>query len=333
MDPRTETEADAAGRLQAKHEDFLLVETLHHWHWIYRWQMAPRLSESFREITYRLARARLRALLSTPCDSLVGAPEGLTLGDVFTSEKAVAILERLHVWSPPELLDVQNIDAEWHGHTAANIDLAAIQGAFNAAAATGGAGPDPAGWGDDQEAAAVEWLRTAGIKQPDDDVPTLARWPIMSSYETRKHDLSLLPVAMEEAPHIGEIAPLAVAPGAVARVPFAVIDRETEPGGCAVGATSADEDRIAASVEHAGGIDYELVLEAPAGAAGEVNVTVNVRDRRQKTTRQVRVKVTADGTLPQGQAAAYVHPDPIGLSTLRWSFELDDEGLFEQPPG
>jgi hypothetical protein len=122
-----------------------------------------------------------------------------------------------------------------------------------------------------------------------------------------------------------------VAPGTEARLRFTVTDRETAPGGCTVGATSSNENRLAATVEPAGGLEYDLVLEAPADAAGEATVTVSARDRRQKTTREVKVNVTAGGQAPQG-AGAYVRPAPVGLSELRDSFELDDSGLFGQPP-
>jgi hypothetical protein len=317
----------AAGEpLAANHDDFLLVEVLHHWHWIYRWQMAPRFSRVFRELTYILARARLRALLSTPWGMLSGAPAGLTLGDVFTSEKAVAILERIHVYSPPRLFMVEDIDAEWHGQTTIDISFARIQGAFDAAKATGGV--NPADWGDVEERALVAWLEAANLK---DDIPTLVQWPIEGSYQGRRHDLSILPLAREEAPDIGAIAPLAAAPGAETSVRFTVTDRETAPGGCEVSATSGDEDVLVASVAPAGGTEYDLVLAPPAGADGEVKVTVLARDRRHSTTREVMVNVTADGALPAGAAAPYARPAPIGLSEQRGSFQLDVSGLFTQP--
>ena len=312
----------AGGPLQANHDDFLLIEVLHHWHWIYRWQMAPRLSRAFREVTYRLARARLRALLSTPWGDA-----GYTLGDVFTSEKSVAILERLHVYSPPTLFgQLTDKEVEWDGQTAANIDFNKIEPAYDEAVKTGG--DDPTAWGDVEEKALVDKLVALNLK---DDIATLVQWPIQNSYVARLHDLALLPIAKEEAPDIPAIASLAVAPGAEARVRFTVTDRETEPGGCELFVTSSNEDRLVASIEPAGGIEYDLVLEAPADAAGAVTVTVTARDRRQKTTREVLVNVTAGGQAPQG-AGAYVRPAPVGLSELRDSFQLDDAGLFAQPP-
>ncbi len=330
---RPDTVRRVPADLDANHEDYLLVEVLHHWHWIYRWQMAPRLSPAFREATYRLARARLRALLSTPWGTLGGAPDGLTLGQVFTSEKAVALLERLHVFSPPTLLKVENIEAEWEGQTVHNIDFTPILGAFERARDTEGGGSNPADWDDPQEAAAVEWLRTCGLKGsgPDDDLTTLVEWPKLGTYENRRHDLSLLEVAMEEAPDISHLAPMTVAPGTEAQARFLVSDRETEDGGSTVYVTVDDDDTLVASLEDIGDGFYDLVLRPPEGADGEVRVTVTARDRRHKTTREVMVNVTADGSMPEGQAAAYVRPAPIGLSAQRGSFQIDDGDLFVQP--
>jgi hypothetical protein len=305
------------------HDDLLLIEVLHHWHWIYRWQMAPRLSRVFREVTYRLSRARLRALRSTPWGT-----SGYTLGQVFTSELAVAILERLHVYSPPDLFgDLKDKEAETGGQTVADIKFTLIDDAYDEAVKTGGA--DPTTWGDAEEKALVDKLVALNLK---DDIPKVVEWPNEDSYRGRLHDVSVLPIAKEEAPEIGAIASVAVAPGTEARVRFTVTDRETEPGGCDLFVTSSNEDRLVASVEPAGGIQYDLVLEAPAGAAGAVTVTVTARDPRQKTTREVLVNVTAGGQAPQG-AGAYVRPAAVGLSQLRDSFQLDDAGLFAQPPG
>ena len=47
---------------------------------------------------WNLARARIRALLATPWPG-----QAWTVGDVFTSEMAVAMLERIHVFSPPRV--------------------------------------------------------------------------------------------------------------------------------------------------------------------------------------------------------------------------------------
>ncbi len=317
----------AGGALAVNHEDFLLIEVLHHWHWIYRWQMAPRMSRVLREQMWALGRARLRALVTTPWGGIGGAPAGCALGDVFTSEMAVAILERLHVYSPESLFGVSDIEAEWQGQTTANIDFSALKPAFDAAAATGGT--DPQAWGNAEEATLVQWLIDAKLK---DDIATLIQWPIHKSYVGRGHDLSLLPIAMEETPDFEPIPPISATPGDEHRVPVTVTDRETAPGNLVVSVKSVAPNRFAASVDALGGTDYELVIEPPANAAGEAKVTLTASDGRAITEVEVMVKVTADGSLPAGAAKPYAHPDPVGLSRLRWSFALDDSDLFQQPP-
>ena len=44
FDPRDQRPETVSGDTPAvNNHDFQLIEVLHHWHWIYRWQMAPRL--------------------------------------------------------------------------------------------------------------------------------------------------------------------------------------------------------------------------------------------------------------------------------------------------
>lgn len=316
----------AGGALAANHDDFLLIEVLHHWHWVYRWQMAPRMSRILRERMWALGRARLRALVTTPWGGIGGAPAGCTLGDVFTSEMAVAILERIHVYSPETLFKVSDKGAEWDGQTTANIDFTALKPAFDEAVKSGGT--DPQAWGDAEEAALVQYLIDHPLK---DDIPTLIQWPILNSYASRKHEL-LLPLVMEETPDFEPIQAISAVPGDETRVPVTVTDRETVPGELGVSVKSVVPNRFAASVDALGGTEYELVIEPPANAAGEAKVTLVASDGRAITEVEVMVKVTADGSLPAGAAKPYAHPEPVGLSRLRWSFALDESDLFQQPP-
>jgi len=62
-----------------------------------------------------------------------------------------------------------------------------------------------------------------------------------------------------------------------------------------------------------------------------VRITLTANDRRQVTTRQLFVNVTAGNADPVGVPAPYVRPGPIFLSPKRGSFELDGTGLFQQP--
>ena len=269
-----------------------------------------------------LARARIRALLTVPWPD-----RAFTIGDVFTSEQSVAMLERIHVFNPFWIFRVSDRDVEWRDRTAANINLVRLQPAFQRAVDIAGL-DDPADWDDDEEAALIAWLSTsrgaAGLTEVRD-------WPA-NVPGVFKHDPALLPIAKEEAPEISELPGLIAAPGARARVPFSVSDRETRPENIRVTAGSADLTTVAASVEHAGGTAFNLVLDTPADAAGKVSLQVTADDGRQRTIREVIVNVTTTGDPPTGPPGGYTRPEPIGLSSLRDSFELDEDGLFQQPP-
>ena len=67
FDPRDQRPETVPGDAPVpNNHDFQLIEVLHHWHWIYRWQMAPRAWQRLRTLMWDLARARIRALLTVP---------------------------------------------------------------------------------------------------------------------------------------------------------------------------------------------------------------------------------------------------------------------------
>jgi hypothetical protein len=253
---------------------------------------------------------------------------------VFTSEASVALLERIHVFNPRWVIGLSDKQVEWGGRTAANINLANLQPGFDAAATTGG--PDPGGWGDTEELALVNWLsppRPLPVSNVAWGLRDVREWPALVK-AIYKHDASMLPIAMEEAPDIGAIPPIGVAPGETQRESFFVTDRETLPEHLEVTAHPAEESRMTADalrVEHLGGNEFELVVTAP-DIDEEVPVTVEARDGRQITRREVLVNVNPLALPPSGQPEAYARPDPIGLSPLRGSFELDEAELFQHPP-
>lgn len=76
------------------------------WHWYYRFIMASRTIDGFQEACYEYARMRVEDILSVSWENpLEYWPEDTTIGDVFTSEKAVAMLLRWHVLSPGTIVD------------------------------------------------------------------------------------------------------------------------------------------------------------------------------------------------------------------------------------
>ncbi|HEY6890327.1 MAG TPA: peptidoglycan-binding domain-containing protein, partial [Solirubrobacter sp.] len=82
------------------------------WHWVYRFAMAGRTIDGFRRRMWHMARMRLRDLLSTPWDAASNVPDvpdgggtrTATIGDVFSSERATAMLLRWHVFRPAHVI-------------------------------------------------------------------------------------------------------------------------------------------------------------------------------------------------------------------------------------
>lgn len=154
------------------------------WHWYHRFQRAARTSPGFRARMWDMARIRIRDVITAPWDRPppapatlpdipgVGgaAPRRVRVGDVFTSERAVALVYRWHIIQPGLVIS---------GGRAANRLRAVLATAQTPAAPThpGWAG-SPAGWTDDHETA-LAWAllqppHPAGV------AATLAevdRWP------------------------------------------------------------------------------------------------------------------------------------------------------------
>lgn len=122
------------------------------WHWFYRFVMAGRRVEGYRRAMWDMARIRLRDLRSAPWGSQVAAVQTGTgprlprLGDVFTSERAMAILLRWHVRFPADVVS---------GGTAGPRMQAALR---QARADHEGLTGDPSAWGDAEEKALLRGL-------------------------------------------------------------------------------------------------------------------------------------------------------------------------------
>jgi hypothetical protein len=74
---------------------------LRNWHWFYRFIMAARTNSEYQRAMFGYARIRLRDILATPFGAGVlrgGSPA--TFGDIFTSERAIAMVLRWHVRAP-----------------------------------------------------------------------------------------------------------------------------------------------------------------------------------------------------------------------------------------
>lgn len=79
------------------------ADFLKNWHWFYRYVMAGRVNEDYRQRMWHMARVRLRDIRAVPWGvdvANVGINSATPIGDVFTSERATAMILRLHIRGP-----------------------------------------------------------------------------------------------------------------------------------------------------------------------------------------------------------------------------------------
>jgi peptidoglycan hydrolase-like protein with peptidoglycan-binding domain len=113
----THAETEFSPLLKAKTE----AAYLKNWHWIYRISMAGRTNSEYRQAMWGMAKQRIRDILRKNVSFQVGTTTiNSTLGEIFTSEKAIAILLRWHVYRPSHVV-----------HPTHERITAAIQGAIN----------------------------------------------------------------------------------------------------------------------------------------------------------------------------------------------------------
>ncbi len=140
------------------------------WHWYYRFLMAsrlqhfPQMENSFQEACWDYARMRVEDVLSVQWENpLEHWPDDTTIGDVFTSEKAVAMLVRWHVFHPSSFIDtsgpcqdanlttvLENARAEVPN---LDVDQNAIGNSWTC---------DPIYWTDDHESALISQIDNVG---------------------------------------------------------------------------------------------------------------------------------------------------------------------------
>jgi len=116
------------------------------------------LGEAYRLANGVFGRMRLRDILAAPFGQRAGAAAAPTIGDVFTSERAVALLVRWHIKLPSN--GVRNEQGQALLHDALTAAQAAAPRAVDQ---DGDAGwdADPARWGDDHEDALLDALEAA----------------------------------------------------------------------------------------------------------------------------------------------------------------------------
>ncbi len=79
------------------------------WHWFFRWVMAARTITNIRPYVFDMALMRIRDILSITLSSTIGGITiDSTLGDIYTSELAVAILLRWHIRKPAHVCEAND---------------------------------------------------------------------------------------------------------------------------------------------------------------------------------------------------------------------------------
>jgi hypothetical protein len=136
------------------------------WHWFHRFAMAGRTEDEWKRRMWDMARVRVRDILATPwgagppavagVDDGAGGTRPATIGDVVTSEQAVAMLVRWHIYRPA-------------GIVSGGESGPRLRGALQRAGNTG----DPSSWGDAEEQALIDGLMAEAVAELPGVLPTL----------------------------------------------------------------------------------------------------------------------------------------------------------------
>ena len=289
-------------------------EWFRQWHWCVRFAMAARTNEAYRQHMWDYARLRLRDVLATPWDPPLQLANGdpATIGDLFTSERAVAILLRWHVNQPPDLLPL-----------GANSKLViAYQNARTANPAGSADWTRPSLWNDVNEAAICDAL--FAIKPPDPgdwlhkSLTKVFDWPTWlddNDYEWALPVDEVLP-----APVFGGLGNAQVNTGAQHVAAF-TIDWQGPAGSLVATSSNQAVVRDSGIAIAAAAPNYMVTLTTRRGTTGRATITLLAESLNGRTT--------ATFTLTAGNVAG-APPAPTsssGLSKRRGSFRLDTTGL------
>ncbi len=143
------------------------------WHWHYRFVMAGRTIEGYRARMWDMARVRIRDIRSVPWGAGVAAvgtgaaARAATVGDVFTSERATAMLLRWHIRSPAHVVSAGGPGAE-------------LRDALRQAIAAGPTlawNTDPTTWTDAHEGHLIAGILAAAQAGVRTSLTTVRDWP------------------------------------------------------------------------------------------------------------------------------------------------------------
>jgi hypothetical protein len=310
------------------------AEWFRQWHWCYRLAMAARTNDAYRRGMWDYARLRLADILTAPWPNLTtadanGKQTPATVGHVFTSELAVALLLRWHVNVPGSALSYDKSGTMTSGSGALR--------AFKQVHAAGWG--DPRDWTDAQEAQLTEALYKLGQQQSAElgkTLPEVHQWGT-SAWEqfskTRNYELTAAGVSgapvIKDSTGKKDLQNIPTSPIAPVTIPFTVdfkdvvVPRNPKVQMPTVKAASSDHAVAPdpAAPASAGGKAWKLTV-SPAGKAGATQITITADNGAFTATRQFTVRFGP---------ASKSDPEPVsnaqqGLSPRRDSYQLDNVG-------
>lgn len=176
-DEQTQPPQAATGLAQLPMVDRATLEANYFktWHWFYRLAMIGRTCANFQQAMWDMVRFRIRDIRSAPITVNVGAVHiNGTLGDIYTSEKSVAILLRWHIFRPGHVTGARVRDSltrAINGHAQLNWSTA------------------PAQWTNAHEQAITAQLLTDALSV-NDTQDRLANWPTYAGRNGRNYTLN-----------------------------------------------------------------------------------------------------------------------------------------------
>ncbi len=336
----------------ASQQDSLLGESLKSWHWTHRILYASRTSPVMTARMWEFTRARLRELLSTPW-RVNGAvrpitdrlPDGTpfsrdcTIGDVFTSEQAVAMAERQHVFNPHHVFGIRDKQAQWLGHGASRMNLTEMQTLYDIAAAVH-TRPDAGDWGDDEQAAIIAAMLLTQVIVVDGKNVTVsvhmsgigygeaANWPVWGApaANPRRFDRAWLPLA-GLSPAIGPLANLHVQPG---DAPVVRVDAvKVSPAGLLGVDLQVENPPPGLQVVSLDDPAPTFEIQVPVDAQGRWVAVVTATDGLVSTTRRFDLDVSEEGGPPS--STVYEEVPETKLDPRHRTFRLDADPLTPFP--
>jgi hypothetical protein len=299
-------------------------EWFRHWHWMLRFAMAARTVDPFRRRMWEAARFRLRDILGAPFPDVLtrdqfGNPVQATLGELFTSERTVALLLRWHVNRPAHLFPPPGTQSRLKApYDLARGDIAGDWG-------------DPADWTDAMQSALHQRVYDAGVAaSPElrDTLPLVDGWGRSGTRWGQADYWQLDYDAVANTPQVGWLDNASTPVDQPYTVALAIDWRHVVPGfERSVRCVVVDDDDVLAGVEVDLAGAGSLTATPNWGATGDAIITV-VADNGSQTGSTAFWLTVGGEPKPEQALAPPAEAPTTGLSLRRNSFRL----LFEDLP-